>query len=219
MTIPFENPDLRVAARRIANLTRQACLPGLLGVAMLAGATPASNASRWTSPDGRKVVFFRTNVQAIDRGVGAPSGGRPEVDLWISRADGSDAHLLLAGTGTQAPETNLTDIEQIEFSPDGRTLYFQTYAWLTSPAIHAVDIASGKQRLVTHGWLNHVVPAGRFKGDLVVHQHRHFVGSGTYEWYWLFTGNGKEVGPIGPTEADPGTAARGLKDFEEDDEH
>jgi hypothetical protein len=49
-------------------------------------------------------------------------------------------------------------------------------------------------------------------------QHRHFVGSGTYNWYWLLEPNGKEIGPIGPTESDEGSL-RNLRDFVEDVEH
>jgi Tol biopolymer transport system component len=190
----------------------------LLGAGHLAYGAPASKPGSWVSPEGSQVAFLRTNEQATDTGLNAPQGGRPQIDLWISNLDGSNSRPLVAGVGTQAPETNLTDIDAVAFSPDGKTLYFDTAAWLTSPAVHSVDIASGKQHLVTNGWLNHVVRAGRYKGDLVVMQHRHFVGSGTYNWYWLFSPDGKELGPIGPTEADPWDV-RNLKDFEENDEH
>jgi len=217
MKAPLARPSPERAELRIISCLFRACFLGLLGAATVACADEASNPRQWTSPDGRKLAFLRTNPKAIDTGLGAPQGGRPQVDLWISNADGTNARLLLRGTGTRMPETNLSGIEQAAFSPDGRTLYFQTAAWLTSPAIHAVDIPSGRQHLVTNGWLNHVVAGGRFKGNLVVHQHRHFVDAGTYDWYWLLTKEGKDVGPVGPIEGDP-SVVRNLKDFQEDDE-
>lgn len=206
------------ALRRVATAVFRAGVYGLLGAASLVHAASEKSVNRWISPDGHQVAFLRTSAQATDTGLNAPRGGRPQRDLWISDADGSNARLLVAGVGTRTPETNLTDIEAVSFAPDRRTLYFQTAAWVTSPAIHAVDISNGKQRFVSNGWLNHVVPAGRYRGDIVVMQHRHFVGSGSYNWYWLLAPNGKEIGPIGPTEDDT-AALNNLKDFVEDDEH
>jgi hypothetical protein len=42
-----------------------------------------------------------------------------------------------------------------------------------------------------------VVPSGEYKDCLLVQQHRYFVGSGSYDWYWLLRPDGKEVGPVG----------------------
>jgi hypothetical protein len=33
---------------------------------------------------------------------------------------------------------------------------------------------------------------------LIVNQHRYFLGGGSYDWYWVFSPNGKEEGPLGP---------------------
>jgi hypothetical protein len=31
----------------------------------------------------------------------------------------------------------------------------------------------------------------------MVQQHHYFVGGGSYDWYWLITPDGREVGPLG----------------------
>ena len=66
------------------------------------------------------------------------------------------------------PEKKITDPEQLYFSPNSKTLYFQTSAWATSGAIHAIDMDSKNSRFVTDGNEYHVIKEGRYKGDLVV---------------------------------------------------
>ena len=39
--------------------------------------------------------------------------------------------------------------------------------------------------------------SGEYRDFLIVQQHRYFLGGGSFDWYWLFRPDGKEVGPIG----------------------
>ena len=72
-------------------------------------------------------------------------------------------------------------------------------AWATSGSVHAYDFEKKTQRYVMPGNDPQVVPAGEYKGHLLVAQHRYFLGGGSFDWYWLFTQDGKEVGPVGET--------------------
>ena len=74
-----------------------------------------------------------------------------------------------------------------------------TPAWAVSGAIHVVDTTNRKERYLLPGSEVKVVPSGEYKDCLLVLQHRYFLGGGSYDWYWLFRPDGKEVGPVGET--------------------
>jgi hypothetical protein len=84
-----------------------------------------------------------------------------------------------------------------QFSSDGRKLFFETSAWATSDAIHMVDLETRKEQFVTDGNALQVVPSGEYKDHLLVTKHKYFIGGGSYDWVWLVTPDGKEVGPVG----------------------
>ena len=91
----------------------------------------------------------------------------------------------------------IIDPNDLQFSPDGKTLYFATSAWATSGAVHAVNVDGKKLRFVIDGNEYRVVQHGKYKSDLIVNQHRaRFKGDtplGTYDWDWLFTPEGKQI--------------------------
>ena len=95
------------------------------------------------------------------------------------------------------PEKKITDPVQLHFSSNSKTLYFQTSAWVTSGAIHAIDMDSKSPRFVTDGNEYHVIKYGKYRGDLVINQHRYrFKGDtplGSYDWDWLYTPQGKQI--------------------------
>jgi hypothetical protein len=71
-------------------------------------------------------------------------------------------------------------------------------AWVTSGAVHAVKTDGSGLRYVIPGNELEVIPKGEYKGYLIVNQHRYFLGGGSYDWYWVFSPNEKEEGPLGP---------------------
>ncbi|HET7234266.1 MAG TPA: hypothetical protein VFJ16_29910 [Longimicrobium sp.] len=149
------------------------------------------------SPDGRTIAFIRgTPGDSVDAGSGREEAG----SLWIIPSAGGVARMLVRGRDDPAPERILAGLQSPQFSPDGRTLYFLSAAWATSAAVHAVDVATGAERFVAPGNSLEVVPRGRYAGSLLVWQHRYFLVAGTYDWVWLITPDGKDVGPVGETE-------------------
>jgi hypothetical protein len=139
------------------------------------------------SPDGQRVVFVR----------GAGTGAQGPTELWIVDARGGGERRLVAARMSDQPKQSLSDLQDPAFSPDGRVVYFLSDAWVTSGAVHAVDLATGRERYVCPGNSLEVVPRGEYAGHLVVQQHRYFVGGGSYDWYWLVTPDGRDVGPLG----------------------
>jgi hypothetical protein len=104
--------------------------------------------------------------------------------------------VVVAGRSGQKPEDNLFGFHNLRLSPDASTLYFETEAWATSNAIHAVNLKTGAVRYVTSGSLACVVGNGEYQGDVMAAQHRYFVQGGSYDPLYLFTPQGKEVGIV-----------------------
>lgn len=145
------------------------------------------------SPDGRTVAFVRgTPGDSVDSAL-----ERDEATaLWIIGTDGGGARMLVRGRSAD-PEQMLAQFQSPRFSPDGRRIYFLSSAWATSGAVHAVDVASGSERFIAPGNSLDVVPSGEYAGHLLVSQHRYFLAGGSYDWIWLLTPDGAEVGPVG----------------------
>ena len=147
------------------------------------------------APDGKWVVFIR----AID-GKPIPNGsdedGKP-AELWQVRVDGKEPTRLVRTRAGEKPESMIGGFENLQFSADGKQVYFVSPAWATSGAVHVVDTTNGKERFVLAGNNLVVVPKGEYRDCLLVQQHRYFIGGGSYDWFWLFRPDGKEVGPVG----------------------
>lgn len=149
------------------------------------------------SPDERWIAWVRATPRDSVEG---PAGRVQAGELWIARTDGSGARRLARGGASREPRELLAALSAPRFSPDGREVYFLSRAWATSGALHAVDAATGRRRFVAPSNGYEVVPRGRWRGHLVVWQHRYFLAGGSYDWAWLLTPAGAEVGPVGETE-------------------
>jgi hypothetical protein len=166
------------------------------------------------SPDGRLVAFVRS-----------PAGYEPEVSpdgmkqdgepsqLWMIDADGTNARLLLTGRRAVEVKDNLTDMYGPRFSLDGGHIYFRTTAWMTSQAIHVIDVRTRRTRFVCGGNdVLRIVPGGKYRGHLLTCQHRYFLLGGSYDWLWLLTPEGKDVGPVN-RDCDEGTVDKYLAEL------
>ena len=146
------------------------------------------------APDGKWVAF----VRKIDgKKIATGSDEVDPAELWQVRVDGKEPTLLVRCRESQKTESLIGGFETLQFSPDGKLLYFVTPAWATSGAVHVVDTTNRKERFLFAGNNVKVVPSGEYKGCLLVQQHRYFVGGGSYDWFWLLRPDGKEVGPVG----------------------
>lgn len=91
------------------------------------------------------------------------------------------------------PKKVIIDPNDLQFSPDSKTLYFATSAWATSGAIHAIDVDGKNLRYVTYANEYHVIQNWKYRGDLIAYQHRYHDKGGSYDWDWLFTPQGKQI--------------------------
>jgi hypothetical protein len=162
------------------------------------------------SPCGSYAAFLRksTNVATF---FAMETADLLSDQIWLLKQDTGEEILLVAD---QTPETgsnqedmeNLIQLiveESLMFSQDANNLYFLANAWATSAALHVVDINSRTRTfLLPANELVSIIANGIYAGHLVVQQQRYFLGGGSYDWYWLFTSDGSEVGPIGDTRDD-----------------
>ena len=151
------------------------------------------------SPDGNWIVFIKTSNYTIPSNCFYFSQKGEQADeIWIINTKEMSKKLLVAPHFSCADVSKvIIDPHNLQFSPDNKTLYFETSAWVTSGAIHAVDVDGNHLRFVTHGDNLRVVQSGQYKGDIIVNQHRYrFKGDtplGSYNWDWLFTPSGKQI--------------------------
>ena len=146
------------------------------------------------APDGRWVAFVR---KVDGKKIATGSEEVEPTELWQVRTDGKEASLLVKCRAAEKPESVIAGFENLQFSTNGKLLYFVTSAWATSGAVHVVDTTNRKERYLFPGSDLKIVASGEYKDCLLVQQHRYFIGGGSYDWYWLLRPDGKEVGPVG----------------------
>jgi hypothetical protein len=98
------------------------------------------------------------------------------------------------------PFDSHSDIHGLRFSPDGDRLYFQAQSAIVTLDIHAINLGSGNSQFITQGDLIHIVSRSQYKNHLLVLQHRYYLGGGSYDWVWLYTPDGDEVGLVAATD-------------------
>ncbi len=151
------------------------------------------------SPNGSTVVFVRGTP---GRKVSTAYPDVEATELWTVRVDGSNARLRVRGKAAKTVEETVAVIQSPEFSPDGNKIFFLAGGWVTSSAVHVLDLSSGRVRFVCPGNSLEVIRNGQYRGHLIVSQPRYFLGGGSYDWLWLVRPDGREVGPIGNGDAD-----------------
>ena len=146
------------------------------------------------SPDKKWIIFVRT---VPDKKISTGAGEANATELWQIRADGKEPTVLVRPKESDKMENVLAGFSKPEFSTNGKLVYFLSEAWTTSGALHVVDTTNGKEHFVCPAAEFGVVQSGEYRDDLLVQQHRYFIGGGSYDWFWLLKRDGKEVGPVG----------------------
>jgi len=166
------------------------------------------------SPDGKKVAFLRKSSKEAYLAVGAPedylqSGpdGILADQVWIVDIDGKNEKMLARDRN---PDDNgfdkfngadviaHIDDNSLKFSPDSKSVYFISSAWVTTGGLHSVNVDGANEHFVTAAnTLDRILDKGEYKGYIVLSQHRYFLGGGSYDWYYVFSPDGKEIGPLG----------------------
>ena len=126
------------------------------------GKTTALNSSGRDSspilaPDGKWVAFVR---KLDGKKIATGSDEMDPTELWQVRVDGKEPSLLLRCRESEKPESVIAAFENLQFSTDGKLLYFGSPAWATSGAVHVVDTTNRKERYLFAGNNLKLVPSG-----------------------------------------------------------
>lgn len=151
------------------------------------------------SPDDKWIAFVRRSRYLIPHTCAFSLTKTNYADeIWIVDLNAMRKKLLVAvNSNCDHPKKVIIDPNDLQFSPDSKILYFATSAWATSGAIHAIDVDGKNLRFVIDANQYHVIQHGKYRGDLIVNQHRYrFKGDtplGSYNRDWLFTPHGKQI--------------------------
>jgi len=158
------------------------------------------NSASVLSPNGKWIAYVKRskNIMPIDCAHSVNLNSQYANELWVIDLSNRTQQLLVKNNfSCDDPKKMIVDPKNLQFSPDNKTLYFQTTAWETSDAIHAVTVSTGSLRFVTDGNQYHVIQTGKYRGDLIANQYRyHFkddMPSSSDHWDWLFTPAGKQI--------------------------
>jgi hypothetical protein len=140
--------------------------------------------------DGTKVVFLR-------------KFGAATYEIWISNvARGSANPHPLVKTPLGINGLQFNQVFSPRFSPDGATVFFLVPYAATTQAILKVAVAKPEPLFIAAALNFEIVPAGQYRGDLVAQIRKAKLAPGYYEWYWLLTPEGKELGIVGQDDGD-----------------
>ncbi len=139
------------------------------------------------SPDGKQVVFVRAAAEPDNQAN----------ELWLMDISGNNAHAIVLGHDDEDMKKNLTALNNPLFALNGKAVYFLSAAWATSNAVHVFDLTTNKQHFVTDGNSLELVPSGKYKGYLIVSEHRYHKSGGSYEDFWLVSPQGKAIKSLG----------------------
>jgi hypothetical protein len=142
-------------------------------------------------------LFLReTNKGAI---IYAGNGDSIKNELWIRYKSAKKEELLVECKDDEDPKKMIVDISDVVLSLDQQIVYFMCSAWATSAAIHKVDLRTKKEFFVCDGNYLQVIQKGKYKGKLLVNQHRYHKNQdlGSYDWYYIVDDSGKVLKIIG----------------------
>jgi hypothetical protein len=154
-----------------------------------------NNGGAVLSPDGTRVAYLHIRPKAerdhvVFRGK----------EIWLMDVTGSNARCLLKTlVDDGSAEANLAQFNSLAFSVVGDRVYFLSQGWMTSDALHVLDVTTGKQKYLADGNSIFVIPSGRYADHLIVEQRHYLEEGGASNDYWLLTAAGKEVKVTGKT--------------------
>ncbi|MDD4911757.1 MAG: hypothetical protein PHP57_05630 [Sideroxydans sp.] len=154
-----------------------------------------NNGGAVLSPDGQRVAYLHIKPRA-ERDHELFRGN----EIWLVDVTGSNARRLVKTyVDDENAEANLAQFNSLAFSVAGDHLYFLSAAWMTSDALHVLDLSTGKQRYLVDGNSVFVIPTGHYAEHLIVEQRHYLEEGGATNYYWLLTPAGKEVKMAGKT--------------------
>lgn len=163
-------------------------------------------------PNGKWVYFVRSFEGEFRGEVYYPKDGKePEdgilkMELWRIDIDGTNEKMLYRNAIAAIDHPSgyaYGSLDNIQISPDGDRIYFETARWVTSNALNVMDPDGSNVKMLGPGNETKIIASARdsekdYRGYIVTNQHRYWLFGGSYDWYWLYDPEWNEIGPLGP---------------------
>jgi len=152
-------------------------------------------AQQATSPDGKWVVFVKPgHGPAIETG----SGPTEPKELWQRDPQGH-TELMLRTHDAKDPKDIVAGFEGLQFSSDGKLVYFITPNYATGGCVHVLDTTNKHEHFVTSGELVNILSTD--DGDRLLVTSRCYdqipKGGSVYWDYFIVTPEGQELKKLG----------------------
>ena len=186
------------------SLARAQWAAGAASAALLLCAFAAEPAQSALSPDGRwRAVVDNPSSDQAD-------GADTTSVLRVAPAAGGPGRVLLRGKApADEPKTSLHNFEEPHWSLDGGFVYVLAGAWVTSAAVHQVDVRTGAERFVVDANTLRVLRDGPYRGMLLVARHKYYGAPrfGSYNPTDVVRPDGKRVLTVPGSGADDSEAS------------
>ena len=163
-------------------------------------------------PNGKWVYFVRSFERELVGKVFYPAKGKEPEDgvlkeeLWRIDIDGNNEKMLFRNTTAAIYHPSghaYASLDNIQFSPKGDKVYFETAKWVTSNALNVMNPDGSNVKMLGGGNGTKIILSTMDKdtdygGYIVTNQHRYGHFGGSYDWYWLYTPDWEEIGILGP---------------------
>lgn len=145
--------------------------------------------------DSFELFTRQTNKKPIYAG----NGDSINNELWIRYNKSKKEELLVECRDNEDTKKLIVDIFAAVRSDDKQKIYFMCNAWATSAAIHEVILRTKEERFICDGNYLEVIKKGKYKGKLIVSQHRYLSGMnmGSYDYFYIVDDNGKVLKKLG----------------------
>ena len=164
----------------------------LTAVTTLTVFTEPSDNQTQTSPDGKWIVLVKPGHGPKIAAAAAIDDIAP-TELWQRDAQGKHLTLLAQCHNAKNMEDVVAGFHNLQFSTDGKLVYFSTPAWTTSPAIHVVDTTTRQEHFVIDS-VERVASTG--DGDRLIVTRRDADDKGVFHDIFMVTPEGKLVGRL-----------------------
>jgi hypothetical protein len=128
-------------------------------------------------------------------------------ELWRIKASGEKSEMLFKNTSAPMSHPSgywYATIDNIQFSPSGDRVYFETSEWVTSNALNVMNPDGSNMKQLGAGNNTKIIQSGKMYDDkdvsgyIITNQHRYFLFvGGSYDFYWLYDPEWNEIGPLG----------------------
>lgn len=163
-------------------------------------------------PNGKWVYFVRSFEGELKGEVYYPKNGNgPEdgilkMELWRIDIDGNNAKMLYQNKTAAIDHPSgyaYASLDNIQISPNGDRIYFETAHWVTSNALNVMDPDGSNVKMLGAGNETKIIASTMdsekdYSGYIVTNQHRYYVFGPSYDWWWLYDPDWNEVGSLGP---------------------